>query len=110
MGEKQLRPALDLAVPPADAVEAEGYAELYQQLEKIHAAISGQRMSAPDFAAWDERTKSLLRPQEVARLEKPLRPHIPNEDDTVQYARNLHLTKILWARKGLEKLISDTGY
>ena len=101
---------MDLSVPPEDQVEAEGYAELYENLQHLFGALAGRGFPESEFALWDARVKSLLRPDEIARYEKPLRPIIPVSADTIQYARNFHLTKILWARKGLEKLMTDTGY
>ncbi|NYD91636.1 hypothetical protein HD841_003452 [Sphingomonas melonis] len=101
---------MDLSVPPEDPVEAEGYVELYRHLQQLFAALGGRRLSEEDFAKWDADVKKLLRASELPRYEKPLRPHIPLSSDTIQYARNFHLTKILWARKGLEKLMTDTGY
>lgn len=100
----------DLAVPPEDSAEAHAYAELYQHLQRLHQATAGRGLSDPEFAGLDAAVKALLRPDEIARYEKPLRPHLPLSPDTIQYARNFHLTKILWARKGLERLMDDTGY
>lgn len=99
-----------LATPPEDAGEAEGYAELYDLLVRIDASFHGERMTPAEFADWDAKAKSLLRSNEIERFTKPLRPHIPLSSDTIRHARNFHLTKILWARKGLEKLMTDTGY
>lgn len=106
------RVSLALAEPPADPAAAKNYRELYELLQVLHNSIAGTntKMSNDEFIAWDEKAHSLLAPAEIARLEKPLRPHIPNETDTIQYARHFHLTKILWARKGIEKLMQDTGY
>lgn len=101
---------LDFSEPPVDAREAEGYSELVALLSRLNEALKSGRMPAPDFDEWDKTVKALLRPSEVARLEKPLRPHIPLDADTIQYARHFHLTKVLWARKGIEKLMKDTGF
>lgn len=109
-GEGPVRINMDLSVPPEDPREAEGYAELYKHLQRLFGALAGRGFPDAEFAVWDTQVRLLLRPDEIARYEKPLRPHIPLSSDTIQYARNFHLTKILWARKGLEKLMAETGY
>ncbi len=101
---------MDLSTPPEDAVEALGYQDLYDHLARLFAALAERGLAEDEFAEWDAEVKGLLRPDELSRYEKPLRPHIPLSSDTIQYARNFHLTKILWARKGIEKLMKDTGY
>jgi len=100
----------DLSTPPRDATEAEGYTELYQLWREISDRLERGRFGEVDFSRWDEKVKALLRPQERERLQKPLRPHVPLSVDTIQYARNFHLIKILWARQGVENFMTDTGY
>lgn len=100
----------DLSIPPKNAADAQGYPELYQLWQEISERLERGQFEEADFAEWDAKVKALLRPDELARFEKPLRPHIPISPDTVQYARNFHLAKILWARQGIEKFMADTGY
>jgi hypothetical protein len=53
------------------------------------------------------------RSDEVQRFNKPLRPHldhIPEYASGAPHSRAFHLTKILWARQGIEKHMKDTGY
>lgn len=100
----------DLSIPPKNAADAQGYLELYQLWQEISERLKGGQFDDAEFAAWDAKVKALLRPNELARFEKPLRPHIPISPDTVYYARNFHLTKILWARQGIEKFMAQTGY
>lgn len=101
---------MDLSIPPEDLREADGYEDLYDHLARLFTALAKRGFPAQEFAAWDAEVRELLRPDELLRYEKPLRPHIPLSAGTIQYARNFHLTKILWARKGLEKLMKETGY
>ena len=101
---------MDLATPPEGADDAAHYPELHAALVRLNQSISGERMPKAAFEQLDAEIQSLLRPEEVDRYLKPLRPHIETDDHTVQYARHFHLTKILWARKGLEKFMKDTGY
>jgi hypothetical protein len=69
---------MDLAEPPTDPSSAENYRELFDLLRLLNDSIRGGRMSQAEFAVWDAKAHSLLHPSEIARLEKPLRPHIPN--------------------------------
>tara|TARA_B100000678_G_scaffold15552_1_gene12294 strand:- start:1295 stop:1636 length:342 start_codon:yes stop_codon:yes gene_type:complete len=102
---------LDLSVPPVDLDKAENYTELYGHWKRLSdLQQEGRDLSQSDFAEWEGEVRAMLTPSETQRFEKPLRPHIPISDDTVQFARIFHLTKILWARKGIEKLMKDTGY
>lgn len=95
---------------PEDPVAAEGYVELHQLWTELRERLDGgDRLSDQEFRAWDQKVSSLLGPSEVARLQKPLRPHLTDERYT-QDARVFHLTKILRARQGWEKLMKDTGY
>ena len=104
------RISLDLADPPTDPAEALGYAELFAMWTSLHNALETGRMSESEFETWDANVKAHLRRLEISRLEKPLRPHIPLDANTIQHARHFHLTKILWSRKGIEKYMKDTGY
>lgn len=101
---------MDLSLPPEDAHEAHNYLELYERLKALYTALGNGKFKPAEFQAWDIEVKALLRADELSRYEKPLRPHIPLDEGTIQYARNFHLTKILWARKGLEKFMTDTGF
>lgn len=100
----------NLADPPLDPVEAEKYPELFALWSELQDALKAGRMDVDRFAAWDDAVRAILRPHEIARLEKPLRPGLENDAGTIQYARGFHLTKILWARQGLEQAIADTGF
>ncbi|MCK1425358.1 hypothetical protein IVB15_22370 [Bradyrhizobium sp. 182] len=70
----------------------------------------GDLFTDAEFAAWDDGARPLLCPSEFARFQKPLRPNIRLDADTVQYGRIFHFIKILWARQGAEKLMKDTGF
>lgn len=100
---------LDLALTPIDPLEAENYPELFAHWRELHDTLEAGR-EPENFVEWDRQVKQLLRPSEIARFEKPLRPHIPLDNDTIAHARHFHLTKILWARQGVERLMSDTGF
>jgi len=100
----------DLSITPRNPTDAEHYPELYSLWQKISGRLESGRLDDAEFRAWDAKVEALLRPDELARFHKPLRPHIPIAPDTIQYARNFHLTKILWARQGVERFMSDTGY
>lgn len=99
-----------LSDAPADPSDAENYDELYSLWNKLHALQeSGQSLSPQDFSDWEARVMTLLRPHERERFLRPLSPHLPLSAETVEYARKKHLTKILWARQGYERHMSDTG-
>jgi len=102
---------LDLEVAPTDPVEAENYLEIHALWKTLSGLQNqGRDLSDEEFSTWESSVLKLLRPAEIARFRKPLRPHIPISDDTIQFARHFHLVKILWARKGVEKLMKDTGF
>lgn len=101
---------MDIATPPTDPAEAMNYPALHKLYLEMTSANSGVRMSPDRFEAWDKEVHELLRPAEITRLEKDLRPSMPLSPETIQYARLFHLTKILWARKGIEQHMTDTGF
>lgn len=95
---------------PADADEAKSYGEIYTLWTELDSARGTGRMSPERFTTWDSAVKSLLRTAEIERFEKPLRPGLENSEGNIQHARYFHLTKILWARQGIEATMSDTGF
>jgi hypothetical protein len=96
---------------PADPVQAEDYLLLYALWQQLSERLdAGNLLSPGEFSDWEGQVRPCLRAAELSRFEKPLRPTVPISDDTIQYARAFHLTKILWARQGAEKLMTDTGY
>lgn len=102
---------LNISTPPVDEYEADGYLELYALWKQLSDRLDvGRDLSAEEFSVWENSVKGLLRAREFERFHKPLRPHIPTTKETIQFARKYHLTKILWARQGIEKFMTDTGY
>lgn len=107
---------LDLSMTPNDTSQAEGYPDLYALWSEMSDRLNrGQWRSKadPEFVAWDRKVLALLRPDEVQRFDKPLRPHLDHIPDCASgapHSRVFHLTKILWARQGIEKYMNDTGY
>lgn len=96
----------DLSVPPADPVEALNYPELFALWKANHdRSERGEDWSAPQFQEWDTKVKNLLRPKELERFVRPRR----NDWGDTQGARLFHLTKVLWARQGVENYMDDTG-
>ncbi len=107
---KPTRIPVDISTPPDDPVRARNFVEIHSLWKVLRDRLDlGRNMSRAGFAEWDAKVIPLLEPHERERLKKPLRPHIPLDSDTEQHARVFHLTKILWARQGLEKLMDDTG-
>lgn len=96
-----------------ESSNAKRLAELHQELyEKTDNGEWTLREHA-GFIEWDSAVIGLLQSDELERYNKPLRPHLEKIPECVSgapYARLFHLTKILWARKGLEKYMSDIGY
>lgn len=106
----------DLSLTPHDSVEAKGYRALYKLLKAAYEKVergTWKTKSDEGFAAWDLAVLKLLRDEEGRRFEKPLRPEMAevrgfrSGDPS---SRLFHLTKILWARQGIEKNMTDTGY
>ncbi len=114
IGENRLNGALHMI--PADSDNAENYGELYQLWKEIHnRSVEGEWRNPNDaeFKKWDEKVLAILSPEERERYDKPLRPHlahIPECASGAPTSRSFHLTKILWARQGLEKYMKNTGY
>jgi hypothetical protein len=107
---------LDLWMTPNDPSQAEGYPDLYALWLEIRDRLDkGEWRSKADreFVEWDGKVLALLRSDEVQRFNKPLRPHLADTPECASGApdsRAFHLTKILWARQGIEKYMKDTGY
>jgi len=100
----------DISTPPNDPVAAQNYPELEQLWRDLSNRLDfGDRLTDEEFRGWHQKVENLLRPQELARLHKPLRPHLTDPRYT-QEARVFHLAKILRARQGWERLMKDTGY
>ena len=106
----------ELSNVPEDPVQREGYQELYEFWCKIHESLEhGKWRSSDDseFKHWDQSVLDLLTGTETMRFDKPLRPHLAQLSDCASgspHARMFHLTKILWARHGIEEHMEDTGY
>ena len=101
----------ELSAVPADPESAAGYSKLYEFWNELSIRLdSGRELTAAEFRYWDSKVMALPSPVEIQRFQKPLRPHIPLDSDTIQHARHLHLMKILRARQGWERFMTDTGY
>ena len=98
----------DLSVTPADPTEAENYPALYALwLELQQCRDSGRVLSEDAFKEWDQKVQALLRPLERSRFQKPLRPGVPINKDTIPHARFRWLYRILRARQGFERLMNN---
>jgi hypothetical protein len=101
----------DLSAVPDDPAKAEGYSKLHALWNDLSIRLgSGRGVSSKQFQDWERETASLLKGTELARFQKPLRPHVPLDADTTQYARLFNLMKILRARQGWERFMADTGF
>lgn len=106
---------LDLAMTPVDPFQAENYDQLYKLFQFAQGQIEQGHWTRIDdeFSKWDRDVLAILREEEVVRFNKPLRPHlseIPECACGAPTSRMYHLSKILWARQGIEKYMDDTGF
>ena len=100
----------ELSDLPNDTDKAVGYSELFELWQVAERNTrSGEWSLKKDsgFSEWDNDVRSYLTAEEVEMFNKPLRPFMAKYrrgGPGTPIARFVHLTKILWARKGIDKL------
>jgi len=106
----------DLSITPRDPAGADGYQELYKLWCELGDKSGRGEWKGKDdagFAAWNAAVLKLLRKDERQRFDKPLRPELAEVRGCRSgdpSSRVFHLTKILWARQGIERHMPDTGF